>query len=222
MYRHLYIAITIVLINAHTQAGLFDSIRQKAEEKINETIDKAVDEAIDETQPEQSGQDEQTAPQDQNTPNNPASSSGSVNITSVEDLYGQWEGLIRPGQSGNYNLMSGITVHIILSPESESMRISAAGTPHCLAELEPTDTLGQYNATFIDEAQSCGSSALLTFSNNGNVTIHFKDMPNTDADSRVYSGQLAKSTTPYQRRWSTNDDAQNSLDIVGLSLGHDV
>lgn len=198
------------LTAGNAQAGFFDKLKQKADEAVRETVD----EAIDSVKPEQTPQ-ETTQSQTQNQQNTAAQNQP---INTIDDLYGQWEGLVRPANQGPGINMSGMTVYITITPDFAGMRVSAA-TSRCLAELKPADTLGQYNAEFIDENQSCGSKALVSFASGGNVTINWLDMPNPGKEGRIYTGQLTKKNPPHQPHWSTPDDQRDRFDIVGLHLG---
>lgn len=214
MRKILYVSLTAILIAAHTAgAGIFDRLKEKADEAVRE----AVDEALDSTRPEQPAETDKEANTSDSPQHEQKTAAGSPIIQTPEDLYGRWEGVVAPSAKG-YNMMSGMTLYITITPEFAGMRVSGAGT-RCLAELEPTDTFGRYEATFIDETQSCGSRATVSFAADGTVTVNWHDMPNTSADDNTYSGQLTKKTPPYERRWSTSRDERNSLDVVGLRLG---
>jgi hypothetical protein len=205
------VAVTLLagLTAANAWAGLFDQLKQKANQAVNEAVDEAVDSAKPKQTPQQ--QNKSQIPNQQNT------AAKGQPINTVDDLYGQWEGLVRPSNQ-SHSIMSGMTVYITITPDFAGMRVSAAAS-RCLAELTPTDTLGRYRADFIDENQSCGSKAIVTFASGGNVTINWTDMPNTDAEGRTYIGQLTKKTPPYPRNWSTPADRRDRFDIVGLHLG---
>ncbi len=207
--------ITIMLLagltTASAQAGFFDKLKQKANEAVQETVDEAIDSAKPKQTPQQKTNQSQTQ-------NQQDTAEKSQPINTIDDLYGQWEGVVNPSNQGHSIMMSGMTVYITITPDFAGMRVSAAAS-RCLAELKPTDTLGQYKAEFIDENQSCGSQALITFASGGNVTVNWLDMPNTGKEGRIYNGQLTKKTPPYQRRWSTPADERDRFDIVGLHLG---
>jgi hypothetical protein len=215
MRIYLYILLITGVFGSNLWASsIFDRIRQRTDEAVREAVDDAIDEAVDEAV---NGDESEQTQQDTPAGQNQQSTVGNAQtIQTIEDLYGQWEGVVTPSKAGS-SFMSGMTVHITLTPGFESMRVTGAGT-RCLAELEPTDTFGQYQATFIDETQSCGSRALTQFASNGQVTINWHDMPNISTAERTYSGQLTR-TPPYERRWSSSSDQRENLDIVGLRLG---
>ena len=210
MRRYLTLTMVAGLIATQAYGGIFDRIKQTATQKIEKTVD----EAIESAKPEQTQQPQKEnipSPTNQTAPDTPIQQP----MTSVDDLYGQWEGVVTPVSSG-YNMMSGITLYITITPEFAGLRVSGAGTS-CLAQLEPTGTLGQYQAAFIDETQSCGSEALVSFAAGGKVSVNWKDMP--DAANKTYTGKLTKKTSAYERRWSTTADELKQLNIIGLRLG---
>lgn len=216
MRKFLCAIILTGLLAGNTWAGsLFDRIKERTDQAVREAVDKTIDEAVDEAV---NGEESEQQPEKTGTPvqNQQKTAPNSQTIKTIEDLYGQWEGVVTPATQGS-SFMSGMTVHITITPGFDSMRVTGAGT-RCLAELEPTETFGQYQATFIDETQSCGNRALVDFASNGQVTVNWHDMPNTSAADRTYTGQLTR-TPPYERHWSTLQDERKNFDIVGLQLG---
>ncbi len=196
-----------VVAAAAPAAGLFDKLKQKGRQMIEEKVDEEIDEQRGKTknQQKQQQQDQQQTDADQQ----PAM------IRSADDLYGHWIARIGPAKAG---MMETVQVEMVITPDFAAMKASGAGT-RCLAELEPTQQLGVYDATILNQKNRWGSKATVTFQNGGQVTVNWIDSPDTPADKRIYSGQGRKIREPRQTNWSASKDQISAFDIVGFSLG---
>jgi len=201
------ILITGLFTSSVIAEGFFEKLKRRGTEAVNEKIDEQIDATKKERPPATNKRESSQKARDTEASN--------TVITSAEDIYGRWHGMVKP--SGRGYSMSTIGVDIVVKEAFGSMRVSMAAT-RGLAELQPTDTPGEYEATFIDQSKSCGTRALLTFHNEGFVKINWIDMPNLNTENRLYQGRL-KRLKPYERKWSASEDQRKAFDVVGFMLG---
>ncbi len=221
----LYIILATALVtNIAAAQSALDQLKQEGKEalkSIEETVNTKVSQTQEKLTP--STKTEQQPHKTKQQPNNanlqteknlPDDTASNLVIKSTSELYGRWKGSIKPpGRSYSFEA---IGLDIIITPDMGVMRVSKS---RCTAELHSTETLGKFEASFVDEHKNCGTRALLTFDNIESIEVNWIDMPEVDSEKRVYKGQLKKTCSPNERSWSVSDDQRNVFDIVGFKLG---
>jgi hypothetical protein len=221
----LYIILTTALAtNIVAAQSALDQLKQKGKEALK-SIEETVNAEVNQTQREltPSTKTERQPHKAKQQPNNanlqteenlPDDTTSNLVIKSASDLHGRWKGSVKPpGRSYSFDA---IGLDIVITPDMGIMRVSKS---RCIAELLPTDTLGEFEVNFIDKHKSCGNRALLTFENIESIKVNWIDMPEVDSEKRVYKGPLKKACSPNERSWSVSDDQRNVFDIVGFKLG---
>jgi len=197
--------LTGLLASTASAQSFFDTLKQKSREAL-ENIEKVQKPDTHDTEKSPLSKEEK---QQTGEPGHA--------IESASDLYGHWRGTVTPAGTTGYS-MDAVGVETLITPKGGTIRGSYAAN-RCLGELKPTGTLGKYEAAFMDESESCGSHATLTFSGGMKLSIDWADMPGLKPGKHIYEGQLKLVNPPHERTWSAPADRRDELDIVGFKLG---
>ncbi len=210
MKNALCLMILLGWVVAPVHANIFDRLKKTATDAAEKKLKQKVEDKA------QSHQQNSQSPSDQDAASSTDAQGASMAIHSAEDLVGRWQGRVIPQHP---SLMDGVSLDIVITPDFASMRATAAGS-HCLGELTPTQTLGVYHVNILDQHNTWGTQASLSFSDGGQASVDWIDAPDTPAEKRVYRGQLTKTLVPYDRHhWSSSPEQRQTFDVVGFTLG---
>lgn len=194
-------------------AGLFDNIKEKAEEAAESLDSKLNNTNETPTNTNSNASTDAGDPAPAATASDAAAHSAA--FASPADAYGQWQGNLTDNATNHILATAGF--ELLLSDAVNVARVSQFAR-RCLADLAETDTLGHYRATFLNGRETCGKNADIAIAPDGAFRVTWTDAP--EIAGKTFEGLLERKYSAQERdRWSSSLDERKANDIVGFYPG---